>query len=53
MPPGAAGIAQAQGAMRLITAGRSRQFRTAVSDEDYDYLMQWLWTFAMFALTAA
>jgi len=33
--------------MRFITAGRSRQFRTAVSEEDYDHLIQWLWTFAV------
>jgi hypothetical protein len=33
--------------MRTITCGRSRQFVTYVSDEDYDYLQQWLWTFAV------
>jgi hypothetical protein len=32
--------------MRTITIGRSRQFDVAVSDEDYDYLQQWLWTYA-------
>jgi len=33
--------------MRIITIGRSRQYETMVSDEDYDYLTQWLWTFAV------
>lgn len=33
--------------MRLITIGRTRQYETMVSDEDYDYLTQWLWTFAV------
>jgi hypothetical protein len=33
--------------MRIITAGRSRQYQTLVSDEDYDHLQQWLWTFAV------
>ncbi len=32
--------------MRTITAGRGRQFVTYVSDVDYDYLMQFLWTYA-------
>jgi hypothetical protein len=33
--------------MRTITCGRSRQFVTLVSDADYDFLTQWLWTFAV------
>lgn len=33
--------------MRIITIGRSRQFETVVDDADYDYLTQWLWTFAV------
>jgi hypothetical protein len=33
--------------MRIITIGRSRTYETMVSDEDYDYLTQWLWTFAV------
>jgi hypothetical protein len=33
--------------MRTITCGRSRQFQTRVSDEDYAHLMQWLWTYAV------
>jgi hypothetical protein len=32
--------------MREILCGRSRQFITRVSDVDYEYLTQWLWTFA-------
>lgn len=32
--------------MRLITIGRTLQFQTQVSDQHYDYLMQWLWTYA-------
>lgn len=32
--------------MREIVCGRSRQFITRVSDVDYEYLTQWLWTFA-------
>src|ERR1700722_1805174 len=33
--------------MRLITIGRTLQFQTRVSDEDYDYLSQYLWTYAV------
>jgi len=33
--------------MREIVCGRSRQFVTRVSDEDYEFLTQWLWTFAV------
>lgn len=33
--------------MREIICGRSRQYITRVSDEDYDLLTQWLWTFAV------
>jgi hypothetical protein len=33
--------------MRTIICGRSRQFITRVSDEDYDFLTRWLWTFAV------
>jgi HNH endonuclease len=33
--------------VRLITIGKSRQFETMVSDEDYEHLTQWLWTFAV------
>jgi hypothetical protein len=33
--------------MRIITIGRTRQYETMVSDEDYDFLTQWLWTFAV------
>lgn len=33
--------------MRILTIGRSRQYETKVSDEDYAWLTQWLWTFAV------
>jgi hypothetical protein len=33
--------------MRTIIIGRSRHYETQVSDEDYDYLTQWPWTFAV------
>jgi hypothetical protein len=33
--------------MREIICGRSRQYITRVSDEDYAFLTQWLWTFAV------
>lgn len=33
--------------MKLLTVGRSRQYQVQVSDEDYDFLTQWLWTFAV------
>lgn len=33
--------------MRTIVAGRARQFVTKVSDEDYEFLTQWLWTYAV------
>jgi hypothetical protein len=33
--------------MRIILAGRSRQYETFVSAEDYEHLTQWLWTFAV------
>jgi hypothetical protein len=32
--------------MRLITIGKTLQFQTQVSDEDYEYLTQFLWTYA-------
>lgn len=30
-----------------MTIGRSRQYIVAVSDEDYEFLSAWLWTFAV------
>lgn len=33
--------------MRTIICGKSRQYVTSISDEDYAYLTQWLWTFAV------
>lgn len=33
--------------MKLITVGRSLQFQTRVSDEDYDHLIQFLWTYGV------
>lgn len=33
--------------MKLITVGRSLQFQARVSDEDYDYLIGFLWTYAV------
>jgi hypothetical protein len=33
--------------MQTITVGRARQFVALVSDEDYEFLRQWLWTYAI------
>jgi hypothetical protein len=33
--------------MREIICGRSRHYTTRVSDEDYEFFVQWLWTFAV------
>lgn len=33
--------------MKLIVIGKRLQFQTIVSDEDYDYLIQFLWTYAV------
>jgi len=32
---------------RTITIGARTQYVTRVSDEDYDFLMQWKWTYAV------
>ena len=33
--------------VRAIVIGRTVQYATTVSAQDYDYLMQWRWTFAV------
>jgi hypothetical protein len=33
--------------LRIITVGRTLQFQARVSDEDYDHLIQFLWTYGV------